>query len=120
MWIKRDIEAELLELALQYPVVMITGPRQAGKTSLAQRCFPGKPYFSFENPDIREQIASDPRAFFSANPEGAVIDEFQRYPDILSYIQGFLMESLYILFAVWLVRGCCHLQLQFLHQGLAW
>ncbi len=88
MWIKRDIEAELLELALHYPVVMITGPRQAGKTSLAQRCFPGKPYFSMENPDLREQITADPRAFFSANPDGAIIDEFQRYPDILSYIQG--------------------------------
>ncbi len=92
MWIKRDIEAELLELALQYPVVMITGPRQAGKTSLAQRCFPEKPYFSLENPDIREQITADPRAFFSANPEGAIIDEFQRYPDILSYIQGIVDE----------------------------
>jgi uncharacterized protein len=92
MWIKRDIEAELLELALQYPVVMINGPRQAGKTSLAQRCFPEKPYFSLENPDLREQITADPRAFFSANPEGAIIGEFQRYPDILSYIQGIVDE----------------------------
>ena len=93
MWIKRVIEAELLELALQYPVVMITGPRQAGKTSLAQRCFPDKPYFSLENPDVREQITADPRAFFSANSEGAIIDEFQRYPEILSYIQGIVDEK---------------------------
>ena len=93
MWIKRVIEAELFDLALQYPVVMITGPRQAGKTSLAQRCFPDKPYFSLENPDLREQIIADPRAFFSANPEGAIIDEFQRYPDILSYIQGIVDEK---------------------------
>ena len=64
MWIKRVIESELLELALQYPVVMITGPRHAGKTSLAQRCFPDKPYFSLENPDLREQITADPRGFF--------------------------------------------------------
>ena len=93
MWIERVIEGELLELALQYPVVMITGPRQAGKTSLAQRCFPDKPYFSLENPDIREQITADPRAFFSANPDGAIIDEFQRSPDILSYIQGIVDEK---------------------------
>lgn len=93
MWINRVIEAELLELALQYPVVMITGPRQAGKTSLAQRCFPDKPYFSLENPDVREQITTDPRAFFSANRHGAIIDEFQRYPDILSYIQGIVDEK---------------------------
>ena len=93
MWIKRDIEAELLELALHYPVVMITGPRQAGKTSLAQKCFPDKPYFTLENPDVREQITADPRAFFSANPDGAIIDEFQRYPEILSYIQGIVDEK---------------------------
>jgi len=72
---------------------MITGPRQAGKTSLAQRCFPDKPYFSLENPDVREQITTDPRAFFSANRHGAIIDEFQRYPDILSYIQGIVDEK---------------------------
>src|SRR5512133_3214212 len=93
MWIKREIESELLELASQYPVVMITGPRQAGKTSLALKIFPAKPYFSLENPDVREQISADPRAFFSANPDGAIIDEFQRYPDILSYIQGVVDEK---------------------------
>ncbi|MDD2798009.1 MAG: ATP-binding protein [Bacteroidales bacterium] len=88
MWVKREITFELLDLASSYPVVMITGPRQAGKTSLARQTFPNKPYFSLENPDVREQIKSDPRAFFSSNPDGAIIDEFQRYPDILSYIQG--------------------------------
>lgn len=93
MWIEREIESELLDLASQYPVVMITGPRQAGKTSLARKTFPDKPYFSLENPDVREQISADPRAFFSANPEGAIIDEFQRYPDILSYIQGIVDEK---------------------------
>ena len=93
MWIKRDIESELLDLASQYPVVMIIGPRQAGKTSLARKTFPEKPYFSLENPDIREQISTDPRAFFLANPQGAIIDEFQRYPDILSYIQGIVDEK---------------------------
>jgi predicted AAA+ superfamily ATPase len=93
MWIKREIESELLDLAIQYPVVMITGPRQSGKTSLAQKCFPEKPYYSLESPDIREQITTDPRAFFSANSDGAIIDEFQRYPDLLSYIQGIVDEN---------------------------
>lgn len=93
MWIKRKITTELLDLATHYPVVMITGPRQAGKTSLAQQTFPDKPYYSFENPDLREQITSDPRAFLSANHDGAIIDEFQRYPEILSYIQGIVDEK---------------------------
>lgn len=93
MWIKREIELELIDLASQYPVVMITGPRQAGKTSLSRKTFPQKPYYSLENPDVRERVAADPRSFFSANPDGAIIDEFQRYPDILSYIQGIVDEK---------------------------
>ncbi len=93
MWIKRNIEIELIDLAKQYSVIMITGPRQAGKTSLARHVFPDKPYYSFENPDTRTMISADPRAFFSSNPNGAIIDEFQRYPDILSYIQGIVDEK---------------------------
>jgi len=93
MWIKREIEDELVYLAKHYPVIMITGPRQSGKTSLARQIFPDKPYFSFENPDVREKVTSDPRAFFSANPEGAIIDEFQHYPDILSYMQGIVDDK---------------------------
>jgi predicted AAA+ superfamily ATPase len=88
MWFDRIIENELLDLATHYPVIMITGPRQAGKTSLACHVFPDKPYYSLENPDTRAVLTADPRAFFSANTEGAIIDEFQRYPEILSYIQG--------------------------------
>jgi len=93
MWVDREIKAELVDLALHYPVVMITGPRQAGKTSLARQVFPDKPYYSIENPDVRQQISSDPRAFFTSNPDGAIIDEFQRYPEILSYIQGIVDEK---------------------------
>lgn len=93
MWIDRVIKTELVDLALHYPVVMITGPRQAGKTSLARQVFPDKPYYSIENPDVRQQISTDPRAFFTSNPDGAIIDEFQRYPEILSYIQGIVDEK---------------------------
>jgi len=93
MWIDREIKTELVDLALHYPVVMITGPRQAGKTSLARQVFPDKPYYSIENPDVRQQISTDPRAFFTSNPDGAIIDEFQRYPEILSYIQGIVDEK---------------------------
>lgn len=93
MWINRLIYAELLELAGQYPVIMVTGPRQSGKTSLCRKTFPHKPYYSLENPDVRAAIMADPRSFFNANQEGAIIDEFQRYPEILSYIQGIVDEK---------------------------
>lgn len=76
------------ELAQTFPVVAITGPRQSGKTTLAQTAFPEKPYVSMEDPDLREAAHSDPRGFLSALGEGAVIDEAQRTPELFSYLQG--------------------------------
>lgn len=91
--VKRKIIQEVTDLATKYPVITITGPRQSGKTTLAKSIFPDKPYFNLENPDTRQMIENDARLFFSNNPKGAVIDEFQRYPDILSYIQDIVDEK---------------------------
>ena len=88
MIIEREIQKELVAISGQYPVVTITGPRQSGKTTLARTTFPNKPYFNLENPDTRRQVELDPRTFLQANPDGMIIDEFQRYPEILSFIQG--------------------------------
>lgn len=93
MWVVRSISDELQDLAKHYPVVMVTGPRQSGKTSLCRNQFPEKPYFSLENPDTRSIVIADPRAFLNANPDGAIIDEFQRFPGLLSYIQGVVDEN---------------------------
>lgn len=93
MFIRRKIESELNEMASQYPVVTITGPRQSGKTTLAKMAFPLYSYYSFENPDTREQIQADPNAFLKANANGVIIDEFQHFPEILSYIQGVVDSS---------------------------
>jgi len=90
--IEREILNELLTMSGQYPVVTITGPRQSGKTTLARSTFPNKAYFNFENPDNRRQVELDPRSFLQANQDGVIIDEFQRYPEILSYIQGIVSE----------------------------
>jgi len=80
-------------MASQYPVVTITGPRQSGKTTLAKMAFPRYSYYSFENPDIREQVQADPNAFLQANTNGVIIDEFQHFPEILSYIQDVVDKS---------------------------
>ena len=90
MLIKRDIEEELCACANEYPVVTIFGPRQSGKTTLARMAFPDKQYFSLEDPDIRDHIAEDPRGFLENIPDGAILDEIQRLPDLLSYIQSFV------------------------------
>lgn len=77
----------LTELRSHYPVITLTGPRQAGKTTICRMVFPSLPYENLEAPDIREFAASDPRAFLAQYPEGCVIDEFQRCPELTSYIQ---------------------------------
>ncbi|MDR3175678.1 MAG: ATP-binding protein [Desulfovibrio sp.] len=86
--ITRNISEELLRCAAEYPVVTILGPRQSGKTTLARMTFPDKPYFSLEDPDIRMAAEADPRSFLARMGEGGILDEIQRLPLLLSYIQG--------------------------------
>ncbi|QKS30530.1 MAG: ATP-binding protein [Candidatus Accumulibacter similis] len=85
--IRRLAAPRLIDLAGYYPIVAITGPRQSGKTTLARATFPDKPYASLEDPDVRALAATDPRGFLAQYPDGAVIDEAQRAPDLFSYLQ---------------------------------
>jgi hypothetical protein len=86
--ITRDINHEILRSAAEYPVVTILGPRQSGKTTLARMSFPDKPWVSLEDPDVRMAAEADPRGFLGQFPAGAILDEVQRYPELLSYLQG--------------------------------
>jgi hypothetical protein len=85
--IPRKLASKLLSLAGLYPVVVVTGPRQAGKTTLCRATFPDKGYVSLEALDTRAFAREDPRGFLAAHHEGAVIDEVQQAPDLLSYLQ---------------------------------
>jgi len=85
--IKRDIEQTISNLLKGFPIVTITGPRQSGKTTLAQFVFRNKPYISLEDPDARRMALDDPRAFLNQLPDGGVLDEVQRAPELLSYLQ---------------------------------
>ena len=86
--IPRTLEQKLLELAGYYPVVVVTGPRQSGKTTLCQIAFPGKTYVSLETLDTREFAISDPRGFLAQYADGAIIDEIQHVPALLNYLQS--------------------------------
>lgn len=86
--ILRKLQIKVRELAGYYPVVVITGPRQAGKTTLCRAAFPDKPYVSLESLDMRDFARSDPRAFLDEYNDGAILDEIQQVPDLLSYLQG--------------------------------
>jgi len=71
-----------------FPVLSITGPRQSGKTTLSRLLAPGLPYFSLEDPDTRAFAKEDPRAFLRQVPDGAILDEVHRVPELFSYLQG--------------------------------
>ncbi len=91
--IKREIESELALVAKEYPVVTISGPRQSGKTTLAKMQFPEHTYCNLEDPDTRRLAEQDPRAFFAQYPAPMIIDEVQRVPELLSYIQVLADET---------------------------
>jgi len=88
MYIDREIEAEILKGVSGFPVITITGPRQSGKTTMIKHLFPDKKYISLEDPDNYEIAKTDPRGLLNKYLDGIILDEVQRVPELLSYIQG--------------------------------
>lgn len=86
--IPRTLEQKLRELSSYYPAVVVTGPRQSGKTTLCQMVFPAKAYVSLEALDTREFALSDPRGFLAEYGDGAILDEIQHVPELLNYLQS--------------------------------
>ncbi len=91
--IQRTLLPVLQKQAQDYPVVTLTGPRQSGKTTLAKLAFPDLGYANLEDPQQREYAREDPREFLRQHPQGMIIDEAQRVPDLFSYIQVIVDET---------------------------
>ena len=85
--VNRDAEPRLKMLAKQFPAIVMTGPRQSGKSTLCQKVFPNLPYTTLESPDVRAFALEDPRGFLKQFPKGAILDEIQNCPQITSYLQ---------------------------------
>ena len=90
---QRKLANELKLLAAQFRTVTITGPRQAGKTTLCRMTFPDYQYISLENPDTRALAIEDPKGFLNIYRHRVILDEIQRAPHLLSYIQGIVDED---------------------------
>ena len=86
-YIPRNAEPRLQYFADGYPVLVVTGPRQSGKSTLVRHAFPGHRYVSLEDLDQREFAETDPRGFLHQFNDGAILDEAQRCPAIFSYLQ---------------------------------
>ncbi len=90
--IRREIQPVLVKLFGQHPVVTVTGPRQSGKTTLCRDTFPDREYVNLEALDEREFAEQDPRRFLARFGAGAILDEIQRVPSLLSYLQVLVDE----------------------------
>ncbi|MFH1542285.1 MAG: ATP-binding protein [bacterium] len=89
---KRELANYLVEVAEKYPVVTIIGPRQSGKSTLCRALFKDHQYLSLEETDTRELAIKDPRGFFKKHDQNLVLDEIQRAPELLSFIQTIVDE----------------------------
>ena len=87
-FIERDLAATLLVASQYFPVLCVTGPRQSGKSTLIKHIFNGYRRFTLEDYDVRSMAQNDPLGFLNQTNEGMIIDEVQRVPELLSYIQG--------------------------------
>jgi len=87
MFIHRKAATLVQHLAQYYPVVAITGPRQSGKTTLVKSLYPHKPYINLESLEQRAFALEDPQGFLKQYPEGAILDEVQHCPALLSDLQ---------------------------------
>lgn len=88
MFLDREIKTQLVQAADQFPVVVLTGARQAGKTTALQHFFPHYRYISLDLPSLAEQAERDPDTFLSANPPPLIVDEVQYAPGLFRHIKA--------------------------------
>jgi predicted AAA+ superfamily ATPase len=92
--IDRNASLRIRSLASQFPIVILSGPRQSGKTTLIRSLYPDLPYANLERPDTLAQAMDDPKAFLVQFLGGrGIIDEAQRFPQLTSWLQTIVDEA---------------------------
>ncbi|MDE5850638.1 MAG: ATP-binding protein [Muribaculaceae bacterium] len=86
-YIPRILSSKIKEAAKYFPVIVVTGPRQSGKTSLCRHLYPDYKYVNLENITVRANASEDPTLFLDSLGENVIIDEVQHVPELLSMIQ---------------------------------
>lgn len=93
LYLNRTIEGIIREASQYFSVISVTGPRQSGKSTLLKRLFPDVPKYSLKDVNVREFAEHDPIAFLHQHPNGMFIDEIQKVPQLLEYIQGIVDDN---------------------------
>jgi predicted AAA+ superfamily ATPase len=89
-FIRREIEGPIREASRQFPAIVLTGPRQTGKSTLLQKMFPKHAYATFDLPSVRARARKDPELFLETLGAPAILDEIQYVPEILPYLKVFI------------------------------
>ena len=92
-YINRSIENVITEAAAYFSVISVTGPRQSGKSTMLKHLFPTFKKFSLKDLNVRDFAQNDPVAFLNQTNEGMFINEVQKVPDLLEYIQGIVDDN---------------------------
>jgi predicted AAA+ superfamily ATPase len=87
MDVKRMIKYEMDVYSQKYPILVLTGPRQSGKTTFLKTQFPEYSYINLENMDMRNYAIKDPNGFLAEHNKYVILDEVQRAPELFSYLQ---------------------------------
>ncbi len=93
LYLTRSIEEIITEASQYFSVISVTGPHQSGKSTLLKHLFPDVPKYSLKDVNIREFAEHDPIAFLRQHPKGMFIDEVQKVPQLLEYIQGIVDDA---------------------------
>lgn len=87
-YVRRELEKSLIRAVRNFPALVLTGPRRAGKTYLLRRLFPEASYFLLEDPDLVARLRADPQGFLDAVNTPAILDEVQNVPEVFALVRS--------------------------------